>query len=216
MIKNMKKKYGKYEAGDFGAKNTVFMIVSIIFAGLFIGMAIEPVASGNNVDQSIETQVEDCIPCKNKDNPNLCKNCREAIKYVVNVTWNYINVTYPWEDIGEFPGWRMELVLTIVDGIQEGIRDLKSQNFKIITNEDELKENVSYYMEKFLHPNQNHTLTKVIMTMAAIFTGISSYLLQKCVDVPESSISSPSLTYRQFFHRTVIKLLMKLNKIFFL
>ena len=212
----MEKKYGKNEAGDFRAKNTVIMIGSIIFACLFIGMAIEPVVSGDNVAQKIETQVEDCIPCKNKDNPNLCRNCRDAVKYVVNVTWEYINVTYPWEDIGEFPGWRMELVLTIVDGIQEGIRDLKSQNFKIIPKEEELKENVSYYMNKFLHPNQNHTLTVVIMTMAAVFAGISSYLLKKCVDVPDSSVSSQSLTYRQFFQRTVIRLLMKINLIFFL
>jgi hypothetical protein len=212
----MKKKYGKNEAGDFRAKNTVIMIVSIIFASLFIGMAIEPVVSGDNVAQEIETQAEDCIPCKNKDNPNLCRNCKDAVRYVVNVTWNYINVTYPWEDIGEFPGWRMELVLTIVDGLQEGISDLKDQDFKIITNEEELKENVSFYMDKFLHPNQNHTITVVIMTMAAIFTGVSSYLLQKCVDPPEASISSPSLTYITFFQRIVIRLLMKLNLIFFL
>jgi hypothetical protein len=212
----MEKKYGKNEAGYFGAKKTVIMIVSIIFAGLFIGMAIEPVASSDSLAQKIETQAEDCIPCKNKDNPNLCRNCRDAVRYVVNVTWNYVNVTYPWEDLGDFPGWRMELVLTIVDGIQKGIGDLKSQNFKIVTSDEELMENISYYMDKFLHPNQNHTLTKVIMTMAAIFTGVSSFLLQKCVDVPDSSISSPSLTYRQFFQRAVIRLLIRLNLVFFL
>ena len=204
----MKKKYGKNEASGLGTKNTVIMIVSILSVGLFIGMAIEPVMAGNISNQITESSVEECLPCQVKEKPPECKTCLDAVNHIINITIDHVKTFYPWDNVTKFPGWALELGLFIFDGIILGI---KSSGFKFEMNYEELNITIMNWIEKFLDPNQYHTITRVLFCLGAIVVGIGDYLLSQCIEKNKQYIPSPKNVVSEFHNLIMVFLLIGQN-----
>jgi hypothetical protein len=201
----MKKKFGKNEASDYRAKNTVIMIVSILSVSLFIGTAIEPVMAGRIPNQQTELAIEECLPCKVQEKPPECETCMDAVELIFNETIIYVTTNLPNES---FPGKGIELLCYIYEGIIIGI---DKSDFEFEYDEDELKENITYWIDQFLHPNQEHNITVVLMALVGIVTGVVLYFLKQCNDENSKNLQYPRHEIPQLIQRTINLILLKIN-----
>jgi hypothetical protein len=198
----MEKKYRRNEAKVFGTKNTVIMIVSILAVGLFIGMALEPITavSVTNLEAEPASVEDECLPCTiqkkvSKMSPPVCKTCKDAVKHIINKTMEHVQDNFPWEAL-LFPGWAVELSCYVFEGIIKGIQ---TSDFEFEIDFKELNETINYWIERFLDPHQNHTITKVMFFMNAILVGIGDYLLSQCNDKNLKDLPSASHVIPRFY-----------------
>ena len=210
----MKKKYGKNEASGLGTKNTVIMIVSILSVGLFIGMAIEPVMSGtvSKLQDKPATVEEECLPCKvnnkiAKEDKIPCKTCGCAVNFAVNYMRNYVNDSLANKKL-PYPGWFIDLNMFILLGLIEGFNE---SHFTFTPNQEKLEKTINYWVNKFLNPQQEFNITKIIMAMVGISAGLIVYLKFLCNNGHIKGLPSPIQLILQFIHSKIILLLQRIN-----
>ena len=189
----MKEKCGKNGASQVRDNKTVFMIVSILAAGFFIGTAMQPAIAGSVPFQVFDpkTTGEECtiyVPKLNgiSHSPS-CKTCEEAIAYAVSYMKGYVKEKL--KDVNDtYFLWRLDVIILISQGIHIG---LKKSGFKIEIDEDELKTNVEYWVNKTVGP-QMFNVTIILAKLGAISIGVADYLLTLCNgDVAKNSQASP-------------------------
>ena len=156
-------------------KNTVITITSLLVITLFIGAAL-PSAIADSL--SSEETVEECSSCvvspsrPRGDFP--CDTCKEAVYYAVDYMKDHVKENVD----GIYFLWTVDVVILISEGLIEGF---KESGFRIEIDEDELRANIEYWVNKTVGP-QKFTVTLFFAKLGAIVIGVTAYLISLCYD----------------------------------
>ena len=163
----MNKKFGKNEAGGARRKNTVIMIISIFVVTIFIGSTIQPALA----DEALKP----INPSKNTIKiQGQCTTCECAVDFAVDHMIKYVIKNAPPDEEHLF--WRVEYVVLIWQGINEG---LKLSGFEVKINTVELKKEIKYWVNE-IADGQILPVTQFLANLTAIGAGLLSYLTTLC------------------------------------
>ena len=202
----MEKNVGKNNAGYIRRNKMVTMIVSIGAIFLIIGAAMQPVlaVSASNIAPDPHTKEEECMPEPTKEPEKvgpICKNCTCAMEFAIEYMVDFVD-----RNLKEGPYLLKggEVVGLIFLGLVKGVRE---SGFRIVIQTEDLKSNITYWVEKLVEPeNYWFNITEILANLAAIAIGISAYLLTLCDEEPDNTstrtphnqIIPPNLT---IFHK---------------
>jgi hypothetical protein len=210
----MEKNVGKNKAGSIHRNKMVTLIVSIGAIILIIGAAMQPVLAGtvSNIAPDPHTHEEECMPEPIEDPKkvvgSVCKNCTCAMEFAIEYMVKFVDRNL--KD-GPYLLKGGEVVGLIFLGLVKGVRE---SGFRIVMQAEELKSNITYWVEKLVDPeNYWFNVTEILANLAAIAIGISAYLLTLCDDgsdntsteTPFKQITPQNLT---IFHK-ILSLIMK-------
>ena len=161
-------------------KNTVITIASLLVITLFIGTAMSSATAGSLPHATDEQEVvkEGCSLCASDperppDVPS-CETCKETVDYVVDYMKDYVKENV--DDI--YFLWQVDAVLFIFEGL---IMGFKESCFNIEIDEDALRANIEYWVNKTVGP-QKFTVTLFLVKLGAIAIGVTDYLISLCND----------------------------------
>ena len=178
----MRKNLGNNEASHNGKKKTWMMIVSIVAVTLFIGTALEPALADTMSPAGLKAPEyeEECTLCASESTESEeipeCTSCIEAIKFAVEYSRSYVNKTFANDKVW-YPLMVVEVVITIFDGIHEG---LKVSGFKIDIDEEALKEKIQYWVDRTVDSDYKYNMTEFLAVIGSVFVGVLAYLLTRC------------------------------------
>lgn len=155
-------------------RNTVITITSLLAVTLFIGAAL-PSAFADSIPS--DEAVEECSTCALKSQPRPrdgppCETCKEAVYYAVDHMKDHVKENVD----GIYFLWTIDVVILISEGLIEGF---KESGFSIEIDEDELRANIEYWVNKTVGP-QKFTVTLFLAKLGAIVVGVTAYLISLC------------------------------------
>lgn len=211
----MEKKFRKNKAGHIPSNKKVTMIISILAVTLFIGAAIQPVMAGTLPDKEPESQTveEECLPCKGEEPVKVgpsCKTCACAMDFAV---WFMVDFVDDNLADGPFLIKSGELVGLIFLGL---IKGFKESGFKIEIDSEDLKTNITYWVDKLVEPdNYWFNVTEILANLVAIAIGITAYLLTLCGDsspnLPDETQNKQIITSKTSILTRIITIIIRLS-----
>ena len=164
-------------------KNTVIMIASLLVITLFIGAGMPSVIAGSihhTVDEQ-EVVIDGCPFCGSDDSPDdpSSESCEDAVDYAVDYMKEHVKENMN----GTYFLWTVDVVILVFEGL---IKGFKESGFTIEIDEEALKANIEYWVNKTVGPQQ-FTVTLFLAKLGAIAIGVTGYLISLCDDDAQNS-----------------------------